>query len=198
MLNDCWPAASGWALIDYNLTPKASYYSFARCSKPLVLSLDREDGKFNAYVSSNELIERHIKLYINEINLKDGSAREIYSGENIIPANSSEVAASFIYDFPRNTFLCGEIVSDNGRDRAFYKIGVPNIKRAKIKYSYDTASGEVIVASDSYIHAVELEGIDTGTLFTDNYFSLMPGEERKIKVIGEKPKALTVTAYTLK
>jgi beta-mannosidase len=36
MMNDCWPAASGWALIDFYNLPKNAFYSFRRCAKPLL------------------------------------------------------------------------------------------------------------------------------------------------------------------
>ena len=41
MLNDCWPAASGWSLIDFYNLPKDAYYSFKRCAKPVVSSIDK-------------------------------------------------------------------------------------------------------------------------------------------------------------
>lgn len=33
MYNDCWPAASGWALVDYYNKPKDAWYAFRRCAK---------------------------------------------------------------------------------------------------------------------------------------------------------------------
>ncbi|MBP3479750.1 MAG: hypothetical protein J6K03_09795, partial [Oscillospiraceae bacterium] len=43
MMNDCWPASSGWAIIDYYNKPKDAYYAFRRCAKDVVLSFDYEN-----------------------------------------------------------------------------------------------------------------------------------------------------------
>ena len=51
----------------------------------------------------------------------------------------------------------------------------------------------VIVSADTYVHAVELEG---EAVFSDNCFSLLPGESRKVAVRGAKPETITVQAYT--
>jgi beta-mannosidase len=62
MLNDCWPAASGWALLDYYNYPKAALYSFKRCAKDVMATIDRnKDKSFSLYVSNEvckNLIDR--------------------------------------------------------------------------------------------------------------------------------------------
>ena len=56
----------------------------------------------------------------------------------------------------------------------------------------------VSVKADRYIHAVELDG---DFVFSDNYFSLLPGEEKTISFIPtlySESDEITVNGYTVK
>lgn len=53
MLNDCWPAAVGWSLIDYYGEPKAAYYSFKRGAKQVVLSIDKEQDLYKFHICND-------------------------------------------------------------------------------------------------------------------------------------------------
>ena len=46
MWNDCWPAASGWSIVDYYGLPKAAFYSFKRAVKPVMASIDYVDDEY--------------------------------------------------------------------------------------------------------------------------------------------------------
>ena len=67
MMNDCWPAASGWALIDYYNLPKNAFYAFKRCSKTMITSIDCNDGIYSIYVINDgerKKIETDIKILL--------------------------------------------------------------------------------------------------------------------------------------
>jgi len=59
--------------------------------------------------------------------------------------------------------------------------------------SADTANCTVTVRADSYIHAVELEG---DAVFSDNCFSLMPGEVRTVSYAPNGKSSISAAAYT--
>ena len=80
---------------------------------------------------------------------------------------------------------------DGRRSRAFYKNGDLHLIQAEVKFT--VSAGNVEVTSDKYVHAVNL----TGGIFEDNYFSLLPGEVRKIKML-EKSGEVKAEAYTIK
>ena len=52
----------------------------------------------------------------------------------------------------------------------------------------------VDVHADSYVHVVELSG---EAVFSDNCFSLLPGETRRITFREPAEREITVTAYTI-
>ena len=65
MMNDCWPAASGWALIDYYNLPKNAFYAFKRCSKTMLASVDCDNGRYSVYVVNDgegKKVEADIKI----------------------------------------------------------------------------------------------------------------------------------------
>ena len=60
--------------------------------------------------------------------------------------------------------------------------------------------GKLVLKSDKYAHSVTLEGNDNGDklgfLFSDNYFEMMPGEEKTIAILGDKTKGnISVKAW---
>ena len=66
-----------------------------------------------------------------------------------------------------------------------------------MSYTLDEENKTIFFTADKYIHAVEIEG---NLVPDDNYFSLLPGEERCVSFVKhdeEKALDLTVQAYTL-
>ncbi len=191
MLNDCWPAASGWALIDYYGEPKAAYYSFKRAAKPMMLSVDLEDGKYKFHICNDGKEEKlTLKWYAVSKNgsiAAQSEAKEIYASANTSfighEVNASEV--------PEDCFVVAEI----NNDRAFYKKGMLEISASNDRIdTLKTGIQGVKIKAKAYIHTVELCG---DAVFEDNYFSLLPGEERVIKYKQTGKDNIGAKAYTL-
>ncbi len=196
MYNDCWPAAAGWALVDYYGTPKAAYYAFRRGAKPTVLSVDLEEGSYRFHVC-NEQREKALSLQWFAVNQEGQIAFSSEPEEIVAKENASFIAAEANQDLvPQDCFVVAQI-SCQGRviDRAFYKKGNLEINPCPHRLLSVTAeNGAVTVKAKAYVHAVELKG---GTAWEDNYFSLLPGEERVVrfeKTAGETVKA---TGYSI-
>lgn len=191
MLNDCWPAASGWAFIDYYCRPKASYYSFKRAAKKLVSSVTCKDGKYTVTLSNNGTEKIHADISCSKINILSGEESPIAKIKTVIPKNENS-----IYDFDAkleetDIFVCD---IDNGEtDRSFHKAGNLKLKKCdKIKITKITPT-EVELETTSYVHVVELDG---EAVFEDNFFSMKKNEKKTVKYSGNGD--ITVSAYTLK
>lgn len=191
MLNDCWPAASGWALIDYYCEPKAAYYSFKRTAKPIILSVDFEEGKYKFYIC-NDSKEKNLTLKWYAISKNGKVEFESKTKELLAKANTSFVALEVnATDALKDCF----IVADIDGDRAFYKKGALEMTASNDRIDTLTTDGEYVrVKSDTYIHALELSG---DAVFEDNYFSLLPGEERVIKYKKTGSSDIKAQAYTI-
>jgi len=203
MFNDCWPAALGWALVDYYLYPKAGYYAFRRLAGEVGVSVRPENGKMVAYVSSDKQLEGEFFLTARVID-EEGRvvAVEEHSGE-LVGYGVSEVILEFA---PKDTeTVLVDVKSRYGTDRSFWREGgLPLSKtdlfRVRREWdSFDRESGErlhyITVEACGYIHCLELLG---DYIFEDNYMILTEGEivTVKGKPIGEGGR-VTVNAFTI-
>ena len=195
MWNDCWPAASGWSFVDYYCLPKDSFYSFRRCAGKFLASVDRSEG-YDFYVCNDSLGDKELELKISC--LHKGLIFPVKTLSAVSSAASSAKLYSIPYDsVPEESTVIFEIKGEDVYDRAFYRKGALNLKKADGVTVKKKTDNSITLYSDKYIHAVELEG---GYIFDDNCFSLLPGEERTVgfrKASDSYDDSLTVTAYTL-
>ena len=192
MLNDCWPAASGWALVDYYNRPKDAWYAFKRCAGKTVLSLDFEDGRYVLYASNEgaAVQNAHIRVLI----VDQDSVREIAEFHAGLAGASAAVVGSWQLELEQNEILVAEISAGALRDSTFYRHGALRMLPTSVHTEHWPDEQTVSVRADRYVHAVELEG---ECVFEDNCFSLLPGETRKIGYRRLQPGEITVTAYTI-
>jgi beta-mannosidase len=197
MMNDCWPASAGWSLIDYYNIPKNAYYSFKRCAKPVISSIDFENGVYRVYVI-NDREETEVKVSIKVLSSDRKTVREYRTLNILLPKYSSHFvfeAEGILAD--REALIC-DIEGEFGRDRAFYLHGGLEIKPVDVSFEADELNGTVKVsAKEKYVHAVTVSG---NAVFDDNCFSLLPYESRTFsyRQNGEcVDVCLSAEAYTL-
>jgi len=187
MLSDCWPAAAGWTFLDYYIMPKASYYSFKRCSKPVICSIDKCENTYSVYVCNNNLYDIDAKTEIFAVD-KAGNQKHIATVDSNVPKQSSQAVYNFEYEG------CGIIIAQNQYDRASYKNGDLAVTKTDIEYTINGDS--VTFKSKGYIHAVEIDG---NVAVSDNYFSMLPGEEKTVELKNEsnEQREINICAYTI-
>lgn len=192
MLNDCWPAASGWAIIDYYNKPKDAYYAFRRLAQDRVLSFDCEEGVCRLYASN---LREAVDATVRVVAVKGDKTRELWQGAVSLPAAASAVAATLSEPLVSGETLVAELIASGKRDRTFYRPGALELVPTEVGCTVDEAACTVTVTAAHYVHAVELEG---DAVFADNCFSLLPGESRTVTYTPLSPTAVTHTAYTVK
>ena len=193
MLNDCWPAALGWALIDYYNIPKSTYYGFKRAAKSVIGSVIEENGKYNLYVSNDSLTDHevNIKAYLLDLeNLETvvdtyetSLTSEQYSAKVVkLPWNSDS----------KNLVVC-DIASETGADRCFYKQGDLKVHSSDEIADFTVDGNTVTLKANGYVHTVELEGEG---IFSDNYFSMLPGETKTVEFeCGDDCTQIKISAH---
>lgn len=195
MWNDCWPASSGWALVDYYCLPKASFYGFKRCAKQTVVSITK-DQEYEIYLCNEALTDKQVELTVYEI--QNGIARQIAKTSVLAAAAQSRKIFTLPEDkLPEGSILVCEITADGVYDRAFYKTGNLSMLPSNAVRIVSQTERSVTVTADKYVHAVELDG---EFVFEDNYFSLLPDEVRTVTyrpTKDAKTDTLTVSAYTI-
>ena len=185
MLNDCWPAAAGWSIIDYYCMPKAAYYSFKRCSKKLVALIDKETDYTVTICGNDDSVKTKI-YYIKNNKITILADRE-YSVDGCCTVCT--ISAS---DVPDNAVLICDVKGGDKSDRAFYKKGNLDISVCENIHITTRDNNTITLKANSYVHTVRLEG---ECVFEDNWFSLIPGEERTIKF--DRHADIKVTGYTI-
>jgi len=197
MYDDCWPASMSWSFVDYYGMPKASFYSFRRCASPLVSSVTCEDEKYKVTVSncSDKASESEIHAYLMKKSENFRIVDEKTFGLSVDHYSAS--SASLDWDFNEDYVVVCDVDFGEYTDRSFYTYDRLFIKDCSEEIEVvDFDVDSVTIKANSYVHAVELEG---ECLFSDNYFSLMAGEEKTItwKQLGEN-EDFGIYAYTLK
>ena len=186
MLSDCWPAAAGWSIIDYYGVPKASYYSFKRCASDLIGSIEKNDGKLTLSLCNDSLSEIGAETAVRKYNYKTGDCVCEYTlSEKVLPQSVKQVVLN---ENCNNCNDCEIVICDikysGMTDRCFYINNSCRIKKGGDIKVIENTDDYIVIKSDRYLHSVYLDG---KYLFADNYFSMLPGETRKI----EKTKSLS-------
>ena len=163
--NDVWNAPS-WSAVDFEKVPKALMYKARRFFAPLALSYSA--GAL--FLVNDTLTDKKISAVIRKY--KNGHLR-FETEKTFVSAGDSVMKICGIELF-ENELITAEI---NGTRYVFDNI--PTLAHAEISAA---VSGEtVVLSSDTYAKnvCIECDGIPD-----DNYFSLMPGEVKTVKIDG--------------
>ena len=194
MLNDCWPASSGWSLMDYYGKPKDALYAFRRCAKRVILSIDKAEGGFKIYASNLGKALKGAKITLTRVKNGEVKRREEFTAD--IPAESAKAVLFKKMALGEDETLVAELEAGGILDRTFYRQGALLLAPTDAyTVSHDKAARTVTVTASKYIHAAEL---DADAIFSDSCFSLLPGESRTVSYepLGDV-EAVKITAYTV-
>jgi len=192
-LNDCWPVIS-WSSVDYYNRWKALHYFTKKTFKDLLISFEEKDGYLNVFVVSDKLENIKAELEMKIIDFDgDSLLSEIANVE--ISANSSQVY--YKLQIPELTkedhlvsvrlILDGQVLTSN----IYYFLPVkdlnlpePNIQKEIVKTEEEC---QVNLKTDKLAKNVFLS-INKEGHFSDNYFDLLPGEEKQLVFKSNKLK----------
>ncbi|WP_288244363.1 glycoside hydrolase family 2 protein [uncultured Chryseobacterium sp.] len=187
-LNDCWPVVS-WSSIDYLGNWKALHYQVKRSFENQVILVEEKEGILNFYgINDGSDIIEDVNLELEVNNFK---------GENILAAVSTpkqnlEGAVKFdsssihklVGEADKNELFLNVILRRKdekiiAESNYFFakpkdlKLTKPNLKIRKI------SSTEIEISTDVLAKDVYLIG---DIHFSDNFFDLLPGTSRRIKL----------------
>ena len=194
MLNDCWPASAGWSLMDYYEKPKDALFSFKRCAAPVILSTDRSGNNINVYASNLRGRVKNATLTLTRV--KNNKATRVLELTRDIAKESAHRIAGVNITLDEGEVLIAELRADGVYDRTFYKDGSLKLYPTDaVTVSHDRESMTVTLSASSYVHVAEL---DADAVFSDNCFTLLPGESRTVSYVPiGRVEDVTLTAYTV-
>lgn len=190
-LNEPYPAFYS-SMIDYYLEPNMSYYALRRAYEPVMLSFDIGND-INLWLINDSMDTIGGKVICSLFNPRSNEViKEISKDVDILPDESKVIFRLDDFgQFKREYFLYARLEDRNGNiiartndfvdhERYLY---FPDAK-LELQLENDT----LIVTADRFARCIELsgdsKGDEFGWFFQDNYFDLLPGEIKKVKVLG--------------
>ena len=190
--NDCWPVAS-WSSRDYYGRWKAQHYFAKAAFRDVLVSPIVNNDRLDVYIVSDRLRKTSAILELEVCDMEGKLVNSIRRSVTI-PANESKVVMShrlnsFIKSQPENQLVISATLTD--QQGTIYTNNYFLTKQKEMLYpqvniSYQLKSlpdgYELTLKADRFARAVylSLDGIDN--FFEDNYFDLMPGKDKIVKV----------------
>ncbi|HTA30638.1 MAG TPA: glycoside hydrolase family 2 protein [Candidatus Cybelea sp.] len=190
--NDCW-GETGWSIVDHYLRPKAAFYAVRRSCAPVKVIVRARDHQLVTRIV-NDTLQSHKAVVQYGWFRVDGSARELKTASVTIPADGMiEIASTPIPTaLERNpgqwlyaAVMRGKEIED---DQSIWLLAHQReLTLAKPVLTTKIRPGDLLeVASPVYCHAVHLEDGGDQSL-ADNFFDLLPGITRQIRVNKPAP-----------
>ncbi|AOZ93052.1 beta-mannosidase [Paenibacillus crassostreae] len=188
-LNDCWPGTS-WAVIDYDLIPKAAYFYSKKFFANVLLTLDHDPGQDLKIWAVNDLLVPYEDVI--ELVVYDFDGNIIYTHDFIVNVGAN--AANQIGKLKEQEVLNGRQANDvvvvlrskqsKAGDNYYHLIEQKHVHLlpVKLEVEVDEKQGEVKIRSDRFARCVRLELAQDMVTFSDNYCDLLPGATLTVKI----------------
>lgn len=205
MYEDCWGEV-GWTIVDYSRRRKIAWYFVRRTFAPLRLILRPSGSDGIRVVLANDTRQAEsLELEYGYVRL-DGSATDLSRAGVCAPALSRTTLCEFgrgDHD-PREGLWMARVPGRSDLLPAVFRAvdyrelhTVDPGLRCTVRR--DGAGVRVGVTAKAYAHAVQIAGLPVDAEPEDNYFDLLPGESREIRIADPAgqpivPEGLTVAA----
>ncbi len=200
--NDCWQAPS-WSSVDYTGKWKALQYSAKHFFEPICVSVEDKGKNYKIYAVNDLNEEKKVEITVN-ISALNG--RKIFTKsfhKVLLPLESQCVFEDEFTGNAENAFLSVKMFSDGKLISERTKIFVPDyalkLKANTIKKSVSYNNGVLTVklVSSEFCRSVMVDISGFKTPFSDNYFDLLPGEEKTVTVKTDSDLSNCVTVKSL-
>jgi hypothetical protein len=201
--NDSWPMIYS-SLVDHLLEPNMSYYAMRRALEPVLVSIEFDDH-VNIWIVNDGPADVFGKIVVRVLDrqgLKTINRLErdvtVLQGESVLATNCD----SFKMFYAKNPVVA-ELFDREGRPISrsleYFCPDRDNwFPEAKLELRFEDDA--VVVKTDALARWIELNGgpDEFGWGFEDNFFDLLPGEEKRVRLLGDnrKGKITAQSAYS--
>lgn len=195
MYNDCW-GEIGWTIIDYYLRRKPSYYFVRRAFAPLRLIMRPLNTGIRVVLANDTLQTVSFDLEYGYLSL-DGRLTDLRRK----PVTAAALTRTELVVFergghdPTNGLWIARPVQEaenlSIQPAIFRATDYARLRKVDPQLTFTVrvtgeTTAEVNLKSQGYAHAVHLV-LPEGALPSDDYFDLLPGEERVITIVSRRP-----------
>ncbi len=190
-LNDCWPVLS-WSVIDCDLRPKAGYYGVKDLYSDILIHFEEiGDGKVGIWVINDAdlplkgILNLEIIDFYGEVLWK--SDQEI----NVPPDSSSQVATLSQQDMDsQRSLLLGRLKGITQNVFFFVKPDELDLPRPELMFQIIKRGEKVSLEVEAKTFAPWIYLSLPNGIFSDNFFTLLPGQRKTIEIHGGKDLSL--------
>lgn len=195
--NDSWPQVYS-SKVDFFLEPKHSYYALRRAYAPIMLSFDFDSFLYLWAVNdSTQPVAGTVKIQLYHLGQNE-FRKEIVRDITVAPGRSTVVVQldkAGIRAFRKEHILFAELTDKSGKVLARCN-GFADIERRlafpDAKLDIQVKDGALVITTDKFARSIQLDGDANGDpfgwFFEDNYFDLMPGETKIVRILGNHTK----------
>jgi beta-mannosidase len=190
-LNSTWPHIYS-AVIDYYLEPYIPYYVLKRAYEPVLLTFDIQNHIY-LWVVNDSPNEVKGEFVVELFHPDSNQTIKKLSGKLSVKSGNSKVVIKLdeFGQFSRENILFAHLTNENGeviaRTNDFVDIE-RHLKFPQAKLDLQLHEETLYIKTDTFARCIELTGNNNGEefgwLFEDNYFDLLPGEIKKVRVLG--------------
>jgi beta-mannosidase len=200
-INDCWPGIT-WSAIDYQGRAKALYYFARRFYQNILVTACLEKEEVRCYIVSDEREKRPAQLRVRLLNFQGQTLREFQSGVEVIPLNSQVYwripVTQLLVGLDRGGLFLhcelqsgGRVVSSNSLFFLPFKRILLPAPEIRVVIEPNKNNWLIRLRSKNFAKSVFLSPEHTNGSFSDNYFDLLPGEEKLVEFTPNVPTVFT-------
>ena len=196
-----WPSVC-WALIDFYRRPKHAYYECKRCFEPFSVGIEPTDESQVSYIAHASLDRpgsARGKLRLELLEIESGSV--ITAVETNVELEQPGAVDALKLDLPpglvrRRHALVATLSHAGGVARDFrYLVPLAEVEGLGGKLTARRTADGVELKSSGWRLRVGVESYESPAIWNDNYFDLLPGESRSLRIVhGALPKHLWLVA----
>jgi beta-mannosidase len=196
-----WPSVC-WALVDFYRRPKQAYYECRRCFQPFSVGIEPTDASQTRYVAHASLdrpgrASGALRLELREL----ASGGVLAASESQVQLDQPGALDAVTLDVPaglerRKHALVATLRHDGGVERDFrYLAPLVELVGLGGKVRAQRFADRVELTSSGWRLRVGLESYESPAIWSDNYFDLLPGETRSLRLAhGRMPEHLWLVA----
>lgn len=193
-LNDCWPVTS-WSSIDYYGRWKALHYTVKDVFSPLALSLSQAQNgllQIDAMSDLANTIEDTLVIFVYDLN---GHLITSHKKQVEIKPNSSTNLWTDFSLFKNNQCVQAQLQNSKVKSKTLLTDLPKNCRFKKPNIHLSWNEDTLLLSSDIpafqvYMHAIEGH-------FSDNFFTLLPHQQKRITFSGNEQSKNNLVIWTL-
>jgi beta-mannosidase len=183
-----WPSIC-WAAIDFYRRPKQAFYECKRCFRPLVVGIEPTDDRQDTYAAHVSLDRPGTGRGIVSLELREISSGNVIASERSEariegPSASEAVRLKLPAGLDRRRHaLVATFRHDGGVERDIrYLVPVAEVKGPGGTLRVERTADRIEIESSGWRLRVGVESYETPAVWDDNYFDMLPGEKRVLRI----------------